>query len=153
MADAAKAANIPLVFVNRDPAIEGVPYVGSDSLFAGTVEMEELAKLAGGKGDVVILEGQVTNEAAVSRTQGCNDVVGKNPGMKVVATQAGDWDRAKPSARNWIQSDPQGRHGRLCEQRRDGARCDQRAEGRRSPRHGLRGRRRRHPGSAHRRVP
>ena len=106
MADAAKAANIPIVFVNRNPAITDVPYVGSDSLFAGTVEMEELAKLAGGKGDVVILEGQVTNEAAVLRTQGCNDVVGKNPGMKVVATQAGDWDRAKGQSitENWIQS-------------------------------------------------
>ena len=68
--------------------------------------MEELAKLAGGKGDVVILQGQVTNEAAVLRTQGCNDVVGKNPGMKVVATQAGDWDRAKGQSitENWIQS-------------------------------------------------
>jgi inositol transport system substrate-binding protein len=106
MADAAKAANIPIVFVNRNPSIKGIPYVGSDSLYAGTVEMTELAKLAGGKGDVVILEGQVTNEAAVQRTQGCNDVVGKNPGMKVVATQAGDWDRAKGQSitENWIQS-------------------------------------------------
>jgi len=106
MADAAKAASIPIVFVNRNPSIKGVPYVGSDSLFAGTVEMKELAKLAGGKGDVVILQGQVTNEAAVLRTQGCNDEVGKNPGMKVVATQAGDWDRAKGQsiAENWIQS-------------------------------------------------
>jgi inositol transport system substrate-binding protein len=106
MADAAKKANIPLVFVNRNPAIAGVPYVGSDSLYAGTVEMEELAKLAGGKGDVVILEGQVTNEAAVLRTKGCNDVVAKNPGMKVVATLEGAWDRAKGQSitENWIQS-------------------------------------------------
>ena len=106
MADAAKKAGIPLVFVNRNPSIAGVPYVGSDSLYAGTVEMEELAKLAGGKGDVVILQGQVSNEAAVLRTQGCNDVVGKNPGMKVAATQSGEWDRAKGQAitENWIQS-------------------------------------------------
>ena len=106
MADAAKKANIPLVFVNRNPAIAGVPYVGSDSLYAGTVEMTELAKLAGGKGDVVILEGQVTNEAAVLRTKGCNDVVAKNPGMKVTATLEGAWDRAKGQTitENWIQS-------------------------------------------------
>ena len=39
MADAAKKAGIPLVFVNRNPAIKGVPSVGSDSLYAGTVEM------------------------------------------------------------------------------------------------------------------
>jgi len=106
MADAAKKAGIPLVFVNRNPAIADVPYVGSDSLYAGTVEMQELAKLAGGKGDVLILEGQVSNEAAVLRTQGCNDVVAKNPGMKVTQTQAGDWDRAKGQSitENWIQS-------------------------------------------------
>ena len=106
MADAAKAANIPLVFVNRNPSIAGVPYVGSDSLYAGTVEMEELAKLAGAKGEVVILQGQVSNEAAVLRTQGCNDVVAQNPDMSVVATQAGDWDRAKAQGitENWIQS-------------------------------------------------
>jgi inositol transport system substrate-binding protein len=106
LADAAKAASIPIVFVNRDPAIGDVPYVGSQSLVAGTLEMTELAKLAGGQGNVVILEGQTSNEAAVSRTQGCNDVVGLNPGMKVVATQAGDWDRAKGQSitENWIQS-------------------------------------------------
>jgi inositol transport system substrate-binding protein len=105
MADAAKKANIPLVFVNRNPSIAGVPYVGSDSLYAGQVEMEELAKLAGNKGDVVILQGQVTNEAAVLRTQGCNEKA-EAAGMKVVATQAGDWDRAKGQAitENWIQS-------------------------------------------------
>lgn len=105
MADAAKTANVPLVFVNRNPSIAGVPYVGSDSLYAGTVEMEALAELAGNKGDVVILQGQVTNEAAVLRTQGCNDVAAK-VGMKVVATQAGDWDRAKGQSitENWIQS-------------------------------------------------
>lgn len=105
MADAAKTADIPLVFVNRNPSIAGVPYVGSDSLYAGTVEMEALAELAGNKGDVVILQGQVTNEAAVLRTQGCNDVAAK-VGMNVVATQAGDWDRAKGQSitENWIQS-------------------------------------------------
>jgi len=106
MADAAKKAGIPLVFVNRNPSIAGVPYVGSDSLYAGTVEMQELAKLAGGKGDVVILQGQVSNEAAVLRTKGCNDVVAKNPGMKVVATQEGTWQRDKGQSitENWIQS-------------------------------------------------
>jgi inositol transport system substrate-binding protein len=105
MADAAKAANIPLVFVNRNPSIAGVPYVGSDSLYAGQVEMEELAKLAGNKGDVVILVGQVTNEAAVLRTQGCKEKAAA-AGMNVVAELSGEWDRAKGQGitENWIQS-------------------------------------------------
>ena len=105
MADAAKAAGIPLVFVNRNPSIKGFPYVGSDSLFAGQVEMEQLAKLAGNKGDVVILEGQVSNEAAVLRTQGCNEKA-TAAGMKVVDTLSGEWDRAKAQTitENWLQS-------------------------------------------------
>lgn len=108
MTDAAKAAGIPLVYVNRKPADlpSGVPYVGSQSLVSGTLEMEQLATLAGGKGNVVIMEGEVTNEAALDRTKGCNDVVAKNPGMKVLKTAAADWDRAKGQAlmENWLQS-------------------------------------------------
>src|SRR2546423_1801665 len=107
----AQAAKIPLVYVNRRPSDlpKGVPYVGSDSLYAGTVEMESLAKLAGGKGNVVILQGDPANEAAVLRTKGCNDVVAKNPGMKVTKTQAGNWYRDKGLSimENWIQSGEQ----------------------------------------------
>jgi inositol transport system substrate-binding protein len=107
----AQAASIPLVYVNRRPSDlpKGVPYVGSDSLYAGTVEMESLAKLAGGKGNVVILQGDPANEAAVLRTKGCNDVVAKNPGMKVTKTQAGNWYRDKGLSimENWIQSGEQ----------------------------------------------
>lgn len=104
----AQAAKIPLVYVNRRPsdAPKGVPYVGSDSLYAGTVEMEQLAKLANGKGNVVILIGDPANEAAVLRTKGCKDVVAKNPGMKVTKEQSGNWQRDKGLAimENWIQS-------------------------------------------------
>jgi inositol transport system substrate-binding protein len=111
MTEKAQAAGIPLVYVNRRPSElpSGVPYVGSDSLFAGTVEMEELAKLAGGKGNVVILQGDPANEAAILRTQGCNDVVGKNPGMTVTKTQAGNWYREEGLSimENWIQSGEQ----------------------------------------------
>ncbi|MEI6590481.1 MAG: sugar ABC transporter substrate-binding protein [Actinomycetes bacterium] len=106
MTEAAKAANIPLVYVNRNPSQAGVPYVGSQSLVSGTLEMEQLAKLAGGKGNVVVMEGEVTNEAALDRTKGCNDVVAKNPGMKVVKTGVANWDRAQGQAlmENWLQS-------------------------------------------------
>ena len=104
----AQAAKIPLVYVNRRPSDSpaGVPYVGSDSLYAGTVEMEQLAKLANGKGNVVILIGDPANEAAVLRTKGCKDVVAKNPGMKVTKEQSGNWQRDKGLAimENWIQS-------------------------------------------------
>nr|WP_300144271.1 sugar ABC transporter substrate-binding protein [Propionicimonas sp.] len=111
MTDAAQSANIPLVYVNRRPANlpETVPYVGSDSLVSGTLQMTELAKLAGGKGNVVILQGDPANEAAKLRTQGCTDVVAKNPGMKVIKTQAGNWyrDKGQSIMENWLQSGDQ----------------------------------------------
>jgi inositol transport system substrate-binding protein len=71
--------------------------------------MEQLAKLANGKGNVVILIGDPANEAAVLRTKGCKDVVAKNPGMKVTKEQAGNWYRDKGLSimENWIQSGEQ----------------------------------------------
>jgi inositol transport system substrate-binding protein len=68
--------------------------------------MEQLALLAGEKGNVVIMQGELTNEAALDRTKGCNDVVAKYPGMKVVETDTANWDRAQGQAlmENWLQS-------------------------------------------------
>jgi inositol transport system substrate-binding protein len=113
MTDKATAAGIPLVYVNRRPSTlptDGtIPYVGSDSLYAGTVEMQQLAKLANGKGNVVILIGDPANEAAVLRTKGCKDVVALNPGMKVTKEQSGHWKRVEGLSimENWIQTGEQ----------------------------------------------
>lgn len=112
MTEAAKAAGIPLVYVNRRPSdlpTDGsIPYVGSDSLYAGTVEMEALADLAGNKGNVVILIGDPANEAAVLRTKGCKDVAAER-GMTVTKEQSGNWKREEGLAimENWIQSGDQ----------------------------------------------
>lgn len=106
----AQAAKIPLVYVNRRPEDQGgAPYVGSDSLYAGTVEMQELAKLAGGKGNVAILSGDLSQEAAQLRTKGCKDVVAQNPGMKVVKEAAANWyrDKGQSTMENWLQSGEQ----------------------------------------------
>jgi inositol transport system substrate-binding protein len=110
MTAAAQTAGIPLVYVNRRPSdlpTDGsVPYVGSDSLYAGTVEMQMLSDLAGGEGNVVILIGDPANEAAVLRTQGCHDVIDANPGLTFVAEQSGSWfrDQGLEITENWIQS-------------------------------------------------
>jgi inositol transport system substrate-binding protein len=112
MTEKAKAAGIPLVYVNRRPSdlpTDGtIPYVGSDSLYAGTVEMQALADLAGNKGNVVILIGDPANEAAVLRTKGCKDVAAER-GMTISKEQAGNWYREEGLAimENWIQSGDQ----------------------------------------------
>lgn len=110
MTEAAQKAAIPLVYVNRRPADlpSGIPYVGSDSLYAGTVEMQALADLAGNKGNVVILIGDPANEAAVLRTKGCKDVAAER-GMTVTKEQAGNWyrDQGLEIMENWLQSGDQ----------------------------------------------
>jgi inositol transport system substrate-binding protein len=112
MTAAATTAGIPLVYVNRRPSdlpTDGsIPYVGSDSLYAGTVEMQALADLAGDKGNVVILIGDPANEAAVLRTKGCKDVAAER-GMTVIEEQSGHWKREEglEIMENWLQSGQQ----------------------------------------------
>ena len=104
-------AGIPLVYVNRRPADlpEGVPYVGSDVLLSGVVQMTELARLAGGQGNVGILSGDLAQETAQLRTQGCKDVIAENPGMSVIREASGMWvrDEAQSITENWLQSGEQ----------------------------------------------
>lgn len=108
MTQKAISAKIPLAYVNRRPSDlpKGVPYVGSDSLIAGQLEMEALAKLVGHKGNVGILVGDPANEGAQMRTKGCKDVVAKYPGMKVTKEQSGNYyrDKGLSITENWLQS-------------------------------------------------
>ncbi|MTD28171.1 substrate-binding domain-containing protein [Erwinia sorbitola] len=96
MMDAAKRANIPLIFVNRKPEVElsgKMAYVGSDSLLGGRMEMEALAKRMNYKGNVAILMGALSAEEARQRTKATEDVIAKYKEMKVVEKQSAQWMR------------------------------------------------------------
>ena len=71
--------------------------------------MEALAKLSGGKGNVAILQGDPSQEAAQLRTQGCKNIIEKYPDMKLIREQAGNWyrDKGLSITENWIQSGDQ----------------------------------------------
>jgi inositol transport system substrate-binding protein len=58
-------AGKPLVYVNRKPTNlpKGVVYCGSKSIEAGIMNMEELGKCMGGKGNLAILMGALNHEA------------------------------------------------------------------------------------------
>lgn len=96
MMEAAKRANIPLIFVNRKPEVElsgKMAYVGSDSLLGGRMEMEALAKKMNYKGNVAILMGALSAEEARQRTKATEDVIAKYKEMKVVEKQSAKWMR------------------------------------------------------------
>src|ERR1700740_2669001 len=84
------AAGKALVYVNREPANlpKNVVYCGSNSIEAGIMNMEELGKAMNGKGNLVILMGELSNEAAIGRTDGIKKIVQeKFPDIKMVRKQ------------------------------------------------------------------
>ena len=109
MTKAVVAAKKPLVYVNRKPdnLPKGVVYCGSNSIDAGIYNMEELGKAMGGKGNVVILMGELSNEAAHGRTDGIKKVIKeKYPNIKVIREQTGNWqrDQGRTLMENWLAS-------------------------------------------------
>jgi inositol transport system substrate-binding protein len=99
----------PLVYVNRKPANlpKVVVYCGSKSIEAGIMNMEELGKAMGGKGNLAILMGQLDNEAAIGRTEGIKQVSKeKFPAIKIVREETGNWKReqGKTIMENWLAS-------------------------------------------------
>ncbi|XEC94658.1 sugar ABC transporter substrate-binding protein [Paenibacillus tarimensis] len=108
--DTANAANIPVVVVNRNPSEQAMEkayaYVGSESLEAGTMQMEKVAELLGGKGNIGIMNGTLGHESATKRTEGNKNVIAQHPEMKLVREQTADYQRATGLTlmENWIQS-------------------------------------------------
>jgi inositol transport system substrate-binding protein len=111
MTKAAQDAGIPLIYVNRLPANlpEGVAYVGSDSIQAGIMQAEWLAEKLGGKGNVVIMNGNLAQEAAQKRTEGEKQVFAKFPDIKIIREDTGNWHRDEGLAlmENWLASGDQ----------------------------------------------
>lgn len=111
MTKAAVDAGIPLVYVNRKPANlpEGVAYAGSDSIVAGTLQMEWIAEQLGGKGNVVIMNGNLSQEAAQQRTAGVKEVAAKYPDIKIIKEDTANWSRDQGLAlmENWLATGDQ----------------------------------------------
>ena len=97
---AAADAGVPLVYVNREPADVDklgpkAAFVASNEAESGTLETKQICKLLGGKGNILVIEGQLSNQAAVQRTKDIHEVISSPDcsGMKIVAEQTATWDR------------------------------------------------------------
>ena len=118
MSDAAAAAGIPLVFVNREPInVDALPdnqaFVGSNELDSGTLETKEVCRLlkAAGKTEasVYVLMGRLSVQAAVLRTKDVHDVIGgPDCGVKItiIDEQTANWsrDEAQNLMTNWLST-------------------------------------------------
>jgi ABC-type sugar transport system substrate-binding protein len=104
----ASQAGIPLVYVSIKPADKTLPqkvvFVGSDDEAAGTLQGQEMARQMGGKGNLVILEGELDNSSAVLRTAAIENVIKKFPDIKITEKQVANWSRtdAISLVSNWL---------------------------------------------------
>lgn len=118
MTDAAAAAGIPLVFVNREPInVDTLPdnqaFVASNEIESGTLEAFEICKLLRAKGkaggaNVIVMMGELSNQAAQQRTKDVHDVVGIDmcSFMTIVEEQTGNWSRVQGQdlMANWLSA-------------------------------------------------
>jgi inositol transport system substrate-binding protein len=105
------AANIPLIYVNRRPADfeklpAGVAWVASDEKVSGTLQTQEVCRVMKGKGNIVVLMGELSNEAARTRTKDIENVLATKEcsGIRILDKREGKWQRTAGNdiTTNWV---------------------------------------------------
>jgi inositol transport system substrate-binding protein len=115
MTEKAAAAGIPLVYVNRQPInVDTLPdnqaFVASNELDSGTLQAKEVCRLLKEQGlteaNLLVMQGELSNQAAVVRTQDVHDVAATPECnfMHIVEEQTGNWQRQQGAdlMTNWI---------------------------------------------------
>lgn len=105
--DKAVAAGIPIVGVNTRVESENLTsYVGSQDVMAGEMEMQKIADLIGGKGNIVIIEGPMGQSAQIERRKGIENILEEYPDIKVLAEKTANWSRSEGMTvmENWLQA-------------------------------------------------
>ncbi|MER6451488.1 substrate-binding domain-containing protein [Streptomyces sp900105245] len=93
---AADKARIPVIAVDRGVNKASVDaLVASDNVAGGELAAKTLAEKLGGKGRIVVLQGQAGTSAARERAAGFARGLKAYPGIRVVAQQPADFDRTK----------------------------------------------------------
>jgi inositol transport system substrate-binding protein len=102
----ALAAGIPIVNVNSETRVTPSAFIGSRDEESARLAMEFIARRLNGQASLVMMQGFLGQAAQIKRDQGAREVLARNPGLKLLAVQTAEWDRAKAISlmENWIQS-------------------------------------------------
>lgn len=92
--DAAKAAGIPVVFVDTRGINEGVTFIGTNNEVGAALAADFMCKNLPSGSEVAILQGLISQSTGQARADGSKKGL-EGCGLKVVAEQTGEWDRAK----------------------------------------------------------
>lgn len=97
----AHAACIPVILLDRDadhakvtPGKDYVTFIGSDFVQQGKRVADWFIQATKGKANIIELQGTTGASAAIDRTKGFNDEIASQPGMKIIAAQDANFDRA-----------------------------------------------------------
>lgn len=118
MTKAAEAAGVPLVYVNREPInVDSLPdnqaFVASNEQESGTLETKEVCRLLSEKGKnparIYVMMGELSNQAAVMRTQDIKDVMKSGEcqvELQIIDEQTANWsrDEAQDLMTNWLST-------------------------------------------------
>jgi inositol transport system substrate-binding protein len=118
MSDAAAAAGVPLVYVNRQPInLDTLPdnqaFVASNEVDSGTLETIALCDNWAAEGktevNVYVMQGELSNQAAVQRTADIYDVIAAGNckvTVNVIDQQTANWsrDQAQNLMTNWLST-------------------------------------------------
>jgi ribose transport system substrate-binding protein len=92
--EAAKAKGIPVVFVDTKGVNEGVTFIGTNNEVGAKLAADFICSKIEKGSEVAILQGIITQSTGQARATGAKTGL-EGCGLKVVAEQTAEWDRAK----------------------------------------------------------
>lgn len=106
----ANDANIPVLTIDRK-ANDGdvITHIGFDAIRSGRIAGQFLVDSLNGKGKIVEIMGIMGTSVAQDRSKGFNQIMDKNPAMKVIANQTANFDRGQAMSvmENILQAQPE----------------------------------------------
>jgi galactofuranose transport system substrate-binding protein len=97
--EAAREAGVPVLMVDREANAtvckDYLTFMGSNFIEQGERAAEWLVEETGGEAKIVELQGTVGASVTADRGEGFKNVVDENPGMEIIASQSGNFNRAE----------------------------------------------------------
>lgn len=83
-------------------------FVAIENVECGYETVKRLIKMMGGEGELILLEGVSGAQTSIDRIKGAHKAIAEHPGVKVVAQQPADYNRAKALdvTQNLLQAHP-----------------------------------------------
>ena len=95
----AEKEGIFVIQINMGSAYRGSAFVGANWVEIGEKQTEAVVKACEGKSNnIAVIQGALSAAASAYTLKGVENVLAKHPEIKVVSSQAADWDAAKAKA-------------------------------------------------------